>query len=187
MENSSFVGLGKIQRIFLLIISFVIALALLILRNGLDNEKPLDFLARNSLEPEIALQNGRPTIIEFYADWCEACQEMAPSIINIKSKFENKIDIVLLNVDNQKWLDLIQKYDVNGIPQLNLFDESGSLKGKSIGIKTVDEINQIVFSLLNQQSLPDIPGINNNETFNSSFSILNEESSSRVVNPRSHS
>lgn len=187
MENSSLVGLGKIQRIFLLITSLVISLALLIIRTGFDREKPLDFLARNSLQPEIALQNGRPTIIEFYADWCQACQEMAPSIISSKSEFKDQLDIVLLNVDNPKWLDLIAKYDVNGIPQLNLFDKSGILKGKLIGSKSIEEINQIILLLLNNKPFPNIPGVNNNEIQNSNFSNIQKEYSSKNITPRSHS
>jgi len=187
VESSSLAKLGKIQRIFLLITSFLIASMLLLIRTHIDNDKPLDFLARNSLEPQIALQNGRPTIIEFYADWCEACKSMAPSMMNIKKQFENEIDIVLLNVDNPIWLDLLQKYDVNGIPQLNFFDESGRLKGSSIGIKSTDEVDQIVFSLLNNQPFPKLPGLNDQETKDISFSTLRKESTEKLINPRSHS
>ena len=187
VESSSLVTLGKMQRIFLVITSFVLATVLLLLRTQIDSDRPLDFLARNSLEPQIALQNGQPTIIEFYADWCDACNSMAPSMMNNKSKFKNEIDIVLLNVDNPRWLDLIKKYEVNGIPQVNFFDETGTLKASSIGLKSMDEIDQIIFSLLNNKSFPELPGLNDNKTTNVSFSTLRKSSSSKLISPRSHS
>ncbi len=187
METSSFVGLGKSQRIFLLIISFVIAVALLIMRTGLAKDRPLDFLARNSLEPELAIHNGHPTLIEFYADWCEACKQMAPSMIELKNTFENKIDVVLLNVDNPRWLDLIDKYHVNGIPHLFFFDDLGNLKGQAIGLKTLSETNQIAYSLLNNESFNDIPGVNDDQNIDSSWSPIHEENLSKFVSPRSHS
>ena len=81
----------------------------------------LDQLARQSLNPEIALSNGRPTILEFYADWCEACREMAPAMLNIENEVKQDMNIVLLNVENNLWQDLIDKYEVNGIPKLIFF------------------------------------------------------------------
>ena len=38
-----------------------------------------------------------------------------------------KILILFLNVDNQKWENYVRKFDVNGIPQINLFDKKGNL------------------------------------------------------------
>ena len=70
----------------------------------------LDQLAKNSLSPENALSNGRPTIFEFYADWCEVCREMSPAMLNMERKYLGQINIVLLNVDNSRWLDLIEAY-----------------------------------------------------------------------------
>ena len=51
----------------------------------------------------------------------------------LKKLNSNKIDIVLLNVDNSRWFNLIDKYDVNGIPQLTFFDDKGEFKGSFIG------------------------------------------------------
>ncbi len=79
---------------------------------------------------------------------------MAPSMYRLKKDFQDEINVVLLNVDNDQWLDLIDKYEVNGIPQLNLFDSNGQLRGSSIGLKSQDQLNQLVFSLVNNETLP---------------------------------
>ena len=142
MEKTSLLALGKVQRILLLTICFLLSMALFFMRIGLKTSSQLDLLARNSIQPELALNNGHPTIIEFYADWCKVCQQMAPSILSLKEKYKDDVDIILLNVDNPKWLDLVGKYEVNGIPQLNLFDNNGEMQGQFKGSKNMEQIDQ---------------------------------------------
>ncbi len=81
-----------------------------------------------SVDPQIAFKNNKPTFLEFYAEWCEVCKEMAPKISSLKEEYEKDINFVFLNVDNQKWDNYIRKFEVNGIPQVNLFDKKGNLK-----------------------------------------------------------
>jgi len=50
--------------------------------------------------------NGKPTLIEFYANWCS--QAMAP--IWLTAKYPDSVNFVMLNVDNTKWLPEILKY-----------------------------------------------------------------------------
>ena len=57
----------------------------------MNPEAPLEQLARRSLDPEVALANGRPTVFEFYASWCEACKEMAPTMLELEKQNEKKI------------------------------------------------------------------------------------------------
>ena len=180
-------GLGFLQRIFLVCLSLFLVVALFFFRSGYKANAMLDQLAKNSLEPEIALSNGKPTVFEFYADWCEACKEMAPDMVNVEKVNSNKIDIVLLNVDNSRWFDLIEKFDVNGIPQLTFFDDKGELKGFSLGVKKYSELNEIFLALINNSVLPSFTKVSN------SSDLISKNNSKKLNNntlrsegPRDH-
>ena len=117
----------NLKTILILIISIVI-ISLFLFRNFLfKSTYLLKSFGELSVEPEIAFTNNKPTFLEFYAEWCEVCKEMAPQISAFKDQYEKDINFVFLNVDNQKWGNYIQKFDVNGIPQVNLFDKNGNL------------------------------------------------------------
>ena len=127
--------LGPVQRIVLVVAAIVLAVGLTMMRGGLQSGSPLEQLARRSLTPDVALSNGRPTMIEFYADWCQVCREMAPAMLKLEQSTQEQLDVVMVNVDNPRWQGLVDRYDVNGIPQLNLFNAEGDAVGRSIGLR----------------------------------------------------
>ena len=181
-------GLSIFQKYFLVFLSFCLVISLLFIRNSFKANAMLDQLAKNSLLPENALSNGKPTVFEFYADWCEACKEMAPDMFNLKKENANKVDIVLLNVDNSRWSDLIDKYDVNGIPKLAFFDNEGSFKGFSLGVRNFNELDQIFFALINNTELPSFTKVSNSTNLISE-TLSEEESFNNIIkteSPRFH-
>ena len=131
-----------------------------------------------SVDPEIAFKNNKPTFLEFYAEWCEVCKEMAPKVSSLKEEYEKDINFVFLNVDNQKWEKYIQKFDVNGIPQVNLFDKKGNLKSTFIGkqeeLTIKESIDQLEREVESQE-----------EILNAAFSAIKENKNNEVT-PRSH-
>ena len=131
-----------------------------------------------SVEPEIAFTNNKPTFLEFYAEWCEVCKEMAPKVSALKQEYEKDINFVFLNVDNQKWENYIRKFDVNGIPQINLFDREGTLKQTLIGKQEELTIRESIAYLENEVE-------SQQEIFNSEFSAINENTK-HEMSPRSH-
>ena len=182
-------NLSSFQKYFLLFLSITLVISLFFLRDGFKANAMLDKLAKNSLLPEQALSNGRPTVLEFYADWCEACKEMAPDMNNFKKQNSDKIDIVLLNVDNSRWLDLIDKYNVNGIPQLTFFNEKGEFQGLSLGVRKYSELNQIFLSLINNTELPSFTKLSNSSdlTSENNFKQINLNNNNiKFKGPRDH-
>ncbi len=131
-----------------------------------------------SVDPEIAFQNNKPTFIEFYAEWCEVCKEMAPKVSTLKEEYQKDINFVFLNVDNQKWTNYIRKFKVNGIPQVNLFDSKGNLKYTFIGKQEESVIEESITHLEKELD-------SHEEIINAEFSAIKENKNNEVT-PRSH-
>ena len=159
---------------------FVVLIVILVLFRNLFFQSTylLKSFGELSVDPEIAFKNNKPTFLEFYAEWCEVCKEMAPKVSALKNEYEKDINFVFLNVDNQKWDNYIRKFEVNGIPQVNLFDRNGNLISTLIGkqeeLIIKDSINKIQGD---EKSYQDIT--------NSEFSAINENKN-HMVTPRSH-
>ena len=84
----------------------------------------LKALAENSIPYPAAIANGKPTLIEFYADWCTTCQGMSATIQNLEEKYGDRVNLVMLDIDDPQWDRLVQQYRVTGIPQYTFLDES---------------------------------------------------------------
>ena len=181
--------LGTAQRWVLVLVAVALALGLVMLRGGIQSESPMEQLARRTLDPQIALNNGRPTLIEFYADWCQVCREMAPSMLELERSTRDRLDLVLVNVDNPRWQDLVDRYDVNGIPQLNLFNAEGEPRGRSLGLRNLEELELLGTALLENQPLPSLPGVGSISRLqppSSEESALAGTTSKPTAGPRSH-
>ena len=169
---------SNFKAILVFLISVVI-IALVLFRNFFfQSTYLLKSFGELSVDPEIAFKNNKPTFLEFYAEWCEVCKEMAPKVNALKEEYEKDINFVFLNVDNQKWDNYIRKFDVNGIPQVNLFDEKANLISTFIGKQKEITIKK---SLANLKSR-----INSNEEIiNAEFSVI-KKNKDHEITPRSH-
>ncbi|KAI5062243.1 hypothetical protein GOP47_0022782 [Adiantum capillus-veneris] len=83
-------------------------------RGGLSGAT-LGELAVAALPYEEALSNGRPTVLEFYADWCEVCKEMAPDVYKVEQQYKDVVNFVMLNVDNTKWEQELDEFGVEAL------------------------------------------------------------------------
>jgi hypothetical protein len=89
-----------------------------------------------------------------------------------------------VNVDNPRWQDLVNRYEVNGIPQLNLFSADGQPRGKSIGLRKPEELKAISAALMNDQPLPQLQGVGSVSSLEGENTF---QASVAQTGPRSHS
>ena len=168
----------KLKAILILLIAFIV-ISLILFRNlFFESTYLLKSFGEASVDPEIAFENNKPTFLEFYAEWCEVCKEMAPKVSNLKKEYENDINFVFLNVDNQKWDNYIRKFDVNGIPQINLFDRSGNLISTFIGKQEETTIRKYIAFLDGDLE-------SKKEIFNTEYSAIKKNKNNDFT-PRSH-
>ena len=168
----------NLQVISTLLLVVIIVISILFRNLFFQSTYLLKKFGESSVAPDIAFVNNKPTFLEFYAEWCEVCKEMAPKVATLKKEYEEDINFVFLNVDNQKWENYIQKFKVNGIPQVNLFDKKGNLKFTFIGQQEELKIRESIVNLERELEYQE-------EIFNDEFSEIKDNKNHKVT-VRSH-
>lgn len=77
--------------------------------------------------------NGRPTVVDFWAPWCENCRRSAPTLAVIEKEYKDKVNFVVVNGDLKESWPLIETFRVDAIPHLALVDRDGNVETALIG------------------------------------------------------
>ncbi|MCW6051688.1 thioredoxin family protein [Microcoleus sp. A2-C5] len=132
-KNSEINVAARVRNLLIVLAAIALSVSIFV---GLRTQTPsssLTEMAKASAPLETALVNGKPTLMEFYADWCGSCQAMANDLSAIKQKYVEPLNFVMLNVDNDKWLPEITKYRVDSIPHFVYLNNKGSSVAETIG------------------------------------------------------
>lgn len=146
---------GKRVRNFLIaIVAIALSVALVLGLRTQTTSASLAKLSEASTPLEVAVSNNKPSLVEFYADWCTVCQKMAPDITKLEQQYADKVNFVMLNVDNTKWLPELLKYRVDGIPHFMFLGKNGESIAQAIGDQPRIVMASNLEALISGDSLP---------------------------------
>ena len=84
---------------------------------------------KNNFQADV-LNANVPVVVDFWAEWCGPCKQIAPSLEDIATELGAKIKIAKLNIDENP--ELAAQFGVRSIPTLMIF-KGGEVADMKVG------------------------------------------------------
>ncbi len=78
---------------------------------------------------EEVLKSEIPVVVDFWAEWCGPCRQIAPALEEIAEELDGKVKIVKVNVDEN--MKTAQDLHIRGIPALFMFKDGQVVSNKT--------------------------------------------------------
>ena len=87
------------------------------------------------------LQSDQPVLVDFWAEWCGPCKQIAPSIDELATAYDGKVKFAKINVDENRAVPA--RFGIRGIPTLMVFKD-GQLAGTHVGALSKSQLAQFI-------------------------------------------
>ena len=82
-----------------------------------------------SFDADVLKATG-PVLVDFWAEWCGPCKQIAPALEDLATEFGEKVTVAKLNIDENPKIP--GQFGVRGIPTLMLFKD-GQMTSMKVG------------------------------------------------------
>jgi thioredoxin 1 len=89
------------------------------------------------------IASEKPTLVDFYADWCGPCHAMKPILEDVKRRVGDSVTVIKIDVDRNQ--QAAAAYGIQSIPTLILF-KKGAPVWRQAGVVQAGALEQVLRS-----------------------------------------
>ncbi|CAN5605258.1 hypothetical protein BH11CYA1_BH11CYA1_42170 [soil metagenome] len=89
-----------------------------------------------------------PTVIDFYANWCQPCKQLDTALAKVKTTYGEKVTFMRVDVDDPNSQPLMDQYEVSPIPTVVFLNPEGEVVSYSIGSSSEGSISSNINKIL---------------------------------------
>ena len=97
-----------------------------------------------SFDKEV-LNSSKPVLVDFWAEWCTPCRQIAPALEELSNELGGKISIAKINIDENPTVPT--RFGVKSIPTLMIF-KGGQVAATKVGALSKQRLKEWIDSSL---------------------------------------